>query len=363
VYFVSKGRSDWCRKLELADSAVLAASSEPNTLQNWQRSGRVFRNLAGLTLKTQTRLQSGGELQLDRSCKNPEIMGAITHSIEVNAPLQAVYNQWTRFEEFPRFMGGVNEVRPDGPKKLFWRAKIGGKEKQWEAEITEQVPNERIAWQSVEGAPNRGAVTFEQVDISLTRVTLKMEYDPEGFFEQAGDALGIPLGQVAEDLSRFRDIMEKRGEIDAWSGQIERLAMPGPTEQSIREGDALSVEKSTEPKSKSENQESPEIVVSKTIVTGNEGIGSDRIAARGDESSHKEEHGTEVASRQETMADKRSGLAEDLEIGDAAPTHEQIARRAYEIYLKRGEKPGSQHEDWLAAEKELSEKSRDNRPI
>jgi uncharacterized protein YndB with AHSA1/START domain len=293
-------------------------------------------------------------------------MGAITHSIEVNAPLLAVYNQWTRFEEFHRFMGGVDEVRPDGPKKLFWRAKIGGKEKQWEAEITEQVPNERIAWQSVEGAPNRGAVTFEQVDVSLTRVTLKMEYDPEGFFEQAGDALGIPLSQVAEDLNRFRDLMEKRGEIDAWGGQIEGLETPGPTEQTIREEDALSVDKSTERKPSFENQESPEIIVTKAIEPGNEGVGSDRIGARGDEASHKEEHRTEVASGPETIADKGTGLAEASEttedkIETAAATHDQIARRAYELYLERGEKLGSEHEDWLAAERELSERSRDNR--
>ena len=288
-------------------------------------------------------------------------MGAITHSVEVSAPLQAVYNQWTRFEEFPRFMGGVEEVRSDGSQKLFWRAKIGGKEKQWEAEITEQVPNERIAWQSVEGTPNRGAVTFEEIDLSSTRVTLKMEYDPEGFFEQAGDALGIPLGQVAEDLNRFRDLMEKRGEIDSWSDQIEQPGTPESTEQTIRGENAPSFERSTQPKPSYENQESPEIVVGKAIVPGNEGIGSDRIEAREDESSRKEERGTEVAGRAETMAEKGPRIAEDLEIGAggtaaAALTHEQIARRAYEIYLERGENPGSQYEDWAAAERELSEK-------
>jgi uncharacterized membrane protein len=139
-------------------------------------------------------------------------MGAITHSVEVIAPLQAVYNQWIRFEEFPRFMGGVKEVRSEGISKLFWKVKIGGKEKHWEAEITEQVPNERIAWRSVEGSANRGAVIFEAVSESTTRVTLTIEYEPEGFIEQAGDALGIPLGQVAEDLNRFRELMEQREE-------------------------------------------------------------------------------------------------------------------------------------------------------
>jgi uncharacterized membrane protein len=138
-------------------------------------------------------------------------MGAITHSIEVNAPLQRVYHQWTQFEEFPRFMEGVDEVRPVGLNQLFWKAKIGGIEKQWEAEISEQVPNERIAWQSVGGTPNRGAVTFEALDVSRTRVTLTMEYEAEGLLEKAGDVLGIPFSEVEGDLDRFREFMENGG--------------------------------------------------------------------------------------------------------------------------------------------------------
>ena len=89
-----------------------------------------------------------------------KIMGAITHSIEINAPVQEVYYLWTRFEEFPRFMEGVEDVRRHGPNRLFWKAKIGGKEKQWEAEITEQLPNQKIAWQSVDGTPNAGSGHF-----------------------------------------------------------------------------------------------------------------------------------------------------------------------------------------------------------
>ena len=87
-------------------------------------------------------------------------MAATTHSIEVNAPLRAVYNQWTQFEEFPLFMEGVAEVRQEGKKRLFWRANIGGKVKEWEAEITNQVPDERVAWESVHGSPNSGTVIF-----------------------------------------------------------------------------------------------------------------------------------------------------------------------------------------------------------
>jgi uncharacterized protein (TIGR02271 family) len=148
-------------------------------------------------------------------------MGSTTHSIEVNAPVRAVYNQWTQFEEFPRFMEGVEEVRQEGEKRLFWRAKIGGKVKEWEAEITEQVPDERIAWQSVDGSPNSGTIIFEELDSDRTRVTATIEYEPEGILEKTGDVLGIPSGRVEGDLERFRDFIEERGrESGGWRGQI-----------------------------------------------------------------------------------------------------------------------------------------------
>jgi hypothetical protein len=296
-------------------------------------------------------------------------MGVTTHSIEVNAPLRIVCNQWTQFEEFPRFMEGVHEVRQDGPNRLFWKAKIGGKEKQWEAEITDQVPNKRIAWQSVDGASNMGAVTFESLGLAQTRITLTMEYEPEGFFEKAGDALGIPSGRIEGDLNRFREFMENGGsETGAWRGQIKQVEIPDSTEQAIRQEDALSVEESTERQVAVQDREMPpEAAFTEEIAPGMGGIGSDRIAARGDESFQKSEHGTEVAGEPAPMAVKGPTVAESLEIyrgrvGVAAPTNEQIARRAYELYLERGEKPGGDREDWMAAEKELSEKYRDSRP-
>jgi uncharacterized protein (TIGR02271 family) len=148
-------------------------------------------------------------------------MGATTHTIEVDAPLRAVYNQWTQFEEFPRFMEGVEEVRQEGEKRLFWRAKIAGKVKEWEAEITEQVPDQRIAWQSVDGSPNSGTIRFEELGPDRTMVTATIEYEPEGFLEKTGDALGIPSGRVEGDLRRFRDYIEERGrETGGWRGQI-----------------------------------------------------------------------------------------------------------------------------------------------
>jgi uncharacterized protein (TIGR02271 family) len=167
-------------------------------------------------------------------------MAATTHSIEVNAPLRIVYNQWTQFEDFPRFMEGVEQIRQEGDKRLFWRAKIGGTVKEWEAEITHQVPDERIAWQSVDGSPNSGTVMFEPLSADWTRVTAAFEYEPEGFLEKAGDALGIPAGRVQGDLERFRGFIEERGrETGSWRGEIEGAEPAHPSSSSAgqpREG-------------------------------------------------------------------------------------------------------------------------------
>ncbi len=148
-------------------------------------------------------------------------MGSTTHAIEVNAPLSAVYNQWTQFEEFPSFMEGVNEVRQDGPSRLLWRVNIGGRDKEWEAEITEQIPDAKIAWQSIDGTPNSGEVNFESLNPQTTRITLTIQYEPEGILEKAGDVLGIPSGRVESDLKRFRDFIEEKGsETNGWRGTI-----------------------------------------------------------------------------------------------------------------------------------------------
>jgi uncharacterized membrane protein len=148
-------------------------------------------------------------------------MAATTHSIEVNAPLRAVYNQWTQFEEFPLFMEGVAEVRQEGEKRLFWRANIGGMLKEWEAEITNQVPDERVAWESVDGSPNSGTVIFQSISPDRTKITATIEYEPEGLLEKAGDALGIPSGRVQADLERFRSFIEERGgETGGWRREI-----------------------------------------------------------------------------------------------------------------------------------------------
>jgi uncharacterized protein YndB with AHSA1/START domain len=290
-------------------------------------------------------------------------MGAITHSIEVNVPVQRVYNQWTQFEEFPRFMEGVDEVRQVGPNRLFWKAKIGGKEKQWEAEITEQVPNERIAWQSTDGTPNRGAVIFDALDVSRTRVTLTMEYEPEGFVEKAGDVLGIPFSEVEGDLSRFQEFMEKGGTETAPGKRVtEPLNPSGLTEPAIAEVDTSSVEQPAEQKPSFEHREiPPAAVITEAIASGMGKTDNDLIASQGEESGQKENHGTVIADTPQPMAIEGSSVEENIEIDRGSlealrPTHEQIAHRAYELYLERGEKPGSEREDWLRAEKELSGK-------
>ena len=150
-------------------------------------------------------------------------MAATTHSIEVNAPLRAVYNQWTQFEEFPRFMEGVEEVRQEGEKRLYWRAKIAGKVKEWVAEITEQAPDQRIAWESIDGSSNSGTIAFERISDDWTRVDATIGYEPEGLLEKTGDALGIPSGRIEGDLKRFRDFIEERGrETGGWRGEIEQ---------------------------------------------------------------------------------------------------------------------------------------------
>jgi uncharacterized membrane protein len=147
-------------------------------------------------------------------------MEHIEKSIEVKVPVRTAYNQWTQFEEFPRFMEGVESVAQIDDKRLHWKAKIGGKAVEWDAEITEQVPDRRVAWKSTSGAENSGVVWFDDLGGS-TRVTLKMSYEPHGFAENAGDALGIVSRRVEGDLKRFKDYIEKRGvETGGWRGTI-----------------------------------------------------------------------------------------------------------------------------------------------
>ena len=150
-------------------------------------------------------------------------MSTIEQSIDVNVPVHTVYNQWTQFEEFPRFMEGVEEVRQLDERRLHWRANIGGRVEEWDAVITEQHPDERIAWKNMTGAPNAGVVTFHRLADTKTRIMLQMEYDPQGVVENLGDLLGVVSRRVAHDLERFKEFIEARGhETGAWRGEVER---------------------------------------------------------------------------------------------------------------------------------------------
>jgi uncharacterized membrane protein len=149
-------------------------------------------------------------------------MDHVEKSIEVEAPLSMVFNQWTQFEEFPRFMEGVEEVRQLDDKRLLWRAEIGGKVLEWEAEIFEQIPDRRVAWRSITGALNTGMVNFEPLGPNRTQVSLKLNYRPEGAVEKIGSLLGLISQRVDGDLQRFKEFIENRGsETGAWRGRIE----------------------------------------------------------------------------------------------------------------------------------------------
>ena len=149
-------------------------------------------------------------------------MANIAESIVVNVPVSTAYNQWTQFEEFPRFMEGVESVRQTDDTHLHWVAEIGGKRHEWDAEITEQRPDDVIAWRALAGQFNSGRVTFERVDESTTKVTVQMEHETEGMMEALGSALGSGGRQVQSDLDRFKEFIESRGaETGAWRGEVQ----------------------------------------------------------------------------------------------------------------------------------------------
>ena len=148
-------------------------------------------------------------------------MERIEKSIEVERPVRTVYNQWTQFEEFPRFMKGVKKVSQLDDQRLHWEAEIAGKDKEWYARITDQIPDHLIAWQSEGGEYNSGTVTFAPINSNRTRINLQVTYDPEGFVEKTGDALGVVSSRVENDLERFKDFIENRGqETGGWRGTI-----------------------------------------------------------------------------------------------------------------------------------------------
>jgi len=148
-------------------------------------------------------------------------MAAVEKTIDVDVPVRTAYNQWTQFEDFSRFMEGVKEVRQLDDKRLHWRAEILGKDVEWTAEITQQIPDKRITWRSTSGAFNAGSISFESLGAEKTRLRLRIEYEPEGAAEKTGSAIGLVSARVERDLGRFKDFIEGQGhETGAWRGEI-----------------------------------------------------------------------------------------------------------------------------------------------
>ena len=166
----------------------------------------------------------GGGLYLSNVLRRSPGAGtasSVRESIELEVPVSTAYNQWTQFEDFPKFMATVQEVRQVDDTHLHWRAVVGGKTKEWDAEITEQIPDKRIAWRSTNGVANAGVVTFHKIGENRTRLMLQMDYEPETLGEKVGDAVGGVKLTAKGNLKRFKQLVEQRGaETGAWRGTV-----------------------------------------------------------------------------------------------------------------------------------------------
>jgi uncharacterized membrane protein len=150
-------------------------------------------------------------------------MGTITESVDVGVDVTTAYDQWTQFESFPQFMEGVDEVRQIDDTHLHWVTSVGPVTREFDATITEQHPDERVAWKSDDGPEHAGVVTFHRLDDNQTRVTVQMDIDPEGFVENVADKANILDSRVKGDLKRFKEFIESHGtETGAWRGDVDR---------------------------------------------------------------------------------------------------------------------------------------------
>jgi uncharacterized membrane protein len=164
-----------------------------------------------------------GGMMLSKKMKNraSSMDSSIVETIEINVPVRTAYNQWTQFEDFPQFMASVKEIRQLDDKHLHWKANVAGEDKEWDVEITEQIPDKRIAWQSTTGVPNGGVATFHKISDNTCRVAVQMDYQPEGALEQLGDAFGAVRMELRGNLQKFKEMLESRGkESGGWRGSI-----------------------------------------------------------------------------------------------------------------------------------------------
>ena len=177
----------------------------------------------GKTLITAAALAAGALLAstLMQRVRVSSSMASVRESIDLNVPVSTAYNQWTQFEEFPRFMASVDEVRQLDDTHLHWRATVAGKPKEWDAEITQQIPDQCIAWRSTSGVRNSGVVTFDKIGENRTRVTMLMDYAPQTPGEKIGDLMGGVKFTAKGNLKRFKELVEQRGvETGGWRGTV-----------------------------------------------------------------------------------------------------------------------------------------------
>ena len=173
-------------------------------------------------------------IENDKWKGNAFSMASFERSIEINVPVRTAYNQWTQFEEFQQFMDGVEEVRQLDDTRLHWKASIAGKEEEWNATITDQVPDQHVAWRSTSGSENSGVIRFQPLSPNQTRVTAVIDYDPEGIVENLGDMLGFLSRRVEGALDQFKTFIEGRGaETGAWRGEIHDGAVESGSSWSI----------------------------------------------------------------------------------------------------------------------------------
>ena len=152
-------------------------------------------------------------------------MSTIEESIDVAVPVRTAYDQWTQFETFPEFMDGVESVTQVDDTHLHWVAEVAGVRREWDAEISEQHPDERVAWWATDGSTNAGVVTFHRLDDATTRVMLQLDFEPDGALEKVGDVLGVVRRRATGDLKRFKDFIEARGDATgAWRGDVDNAS-------------------------------------------------------------------------------------------------------------------------------------------
>jgi uncharacterized membrane protein len=150
-------------------------------------------------------------------------VSSVTESVDVDVPIRTAYNQWTQFETFPEFMSGVERIEQLDDRRLHWTVSVAGVEREFDAEITEQHPEERVAWTSTDGTTHAGVVTFHKLSDDTTRVTVQLDWQPQGIVEKAGAAIGVDDRRVSGDLDRFKSYIESRQqESGAWRGEVPR---------------------------------------------------------------------------------------------------------------------------------------------